>query len=85
MYWEHVSISPIFKLVNTLGHEGGDLLLKEVAGRLVGCLRECDTAARFGGDEFIAILSELKSKDDAQPIVERIVAAFARPFDILSA
>jgi diguanylate cyclase (GGDEF)-like protein/PAS domain S-box-containing protein len=75
-----------FKQVNdTLGHEGGDLLLKEAAGRLAGCLRECDTAARFGGDEFIAILSELKSKDDAQLIVERIVAAFARPFDILGA
>jgi diguanylate cyclase (GGDEF)-like protein/PAS domain S-box-containing protein len=73
-----------FKQVNdTLGHEGGDLLLKEAAGRLAGCLRECDTAARFGGDEFIAILSELKSRDDAQFIVERIVAAFARPFDIL--
>lgn len=75
-----------FKQVNdTLGHEGGDLLLKEAAGRLVGCLRECDTAARFGGDEFIAILSELKSRDDAQLIVERIVAAFTRPFDILGA
>lgn len=75
-----------FKQVNdTLGHEGGDLLLKEAAGRLAGCLRECDTAARFGGDEFIAILSELKSRDDAQLIVERIVAAFTRPFAILGA
>jgi diguanylate cyclase (GGDEF)-like protein/PAS domain S-box-containing protein len=75
-----------FKQVNdTLGHEGGDLLLKEAAGRLVNCLRECDTAARFGGDEFIAILSELESRDDAQLIVERIVAAFTQPFNILGA
>lgn len=73
-----------FKQVNdTLGHAGGDQLLKDAALRLTSCLRSCDTAARFGGDEFIVILSELSDRDDALPIVERIISAFSRPFTIL--
>ncbi len=49
-----------FKMINdTLGHETGDLLLKEIALRLQSCLREDDTAARLGGDEFVVILSDL--------------------------
>lgn len=43
----------------------------------------CDTATRFGGDEFVVILSELNAKDDAFLIVERIIDAFSRPFTIL--
>ena len=73
-----------FKQVNdSLGHEGGDRLLSMAAERLSGCLRECDTAARFGGDEFIAILSELKTRQDAHHILERILEAFSQPFAIL--
>ncbi len=72
-----------FKQVNdTLGHEGGDELLKNVALRLASCLRSCDTAARFGGDEFVVILSELTTRDDAIHITKRIIGAFSKPFTI---
>lgn len=74
-----------FKEINdTLGHDAGDLLLHKVAQRLAGCLRECDTAARYGGDEFIAILSELNSREDARQILERILTAFSKPFDLVT-
>jgi diguanylate cyclase (GGDEF)-like protein len=73
-----------FKQVNdTLGHEGGDQLLQKAAQRLAMCLRDCDTPARFGGDEFIAILSDLKTKKDARQILERILEEFSKPFNIM--
>ncbi len=73
-----------FKQVNdTLGHEGGDQLLQKAAQRLANCLRDCDTPARFGGDEFIAILSDLKTKNDARHVLERVVEAFSKPFNLL--
>ncbi len=51
-----------FKNLNdTLGHDIGDLLLKQISGRLKSCVRDCDTVARFGGDEFIVILKNLSS------------------------
>ena len=63
-----------FKEVNdTLGHEVGDKLLKEVAQRLLSSLREEDTVARFGGDEFAVILNEIKDAKDALKIVQKIV------------
>ena len=58
-----------FKMINdTLGHEIGDLLLKNIAKRLQSCLREDDTAARLGGDEFVIILSDLGKQE--QEILE---------------
>ncbi|MDP2760337.1 MAG: diguanylate cyclase [Sideroxyarcus sp.] len=75
-----------FKPLNdTHGHDVGDLLLIEVARRLTGCVRETDTVARFGGDEFVVILSELEtdkadSAAHAGVVAEKIRSALAEPY-----
>jgi diguanylate cyclase (GGDEF)-like protein/PAS domain S-box-containing protein len=62
-----------FKLVNDcLGHNAGDELLKVVAERMAGCLRAGDTVGRFGGDEFVLLLSEAGRGADAAPVLERV-------------
>ncbi len=65
-----------FKNVNdTLGHTLGDLLLKEVAARLRKCLRESDTVARIGGDEFVVITPMLHGEDDAKVVAKKLLTA----------
>jgi diguanylate cyclase (GGDEF)-like protein/PAS domain S-box-containing protein len=72
-----------FKTVNdSLGHEAGDRLLVEVAGRLRGCLRVSDTAARLGGDEFVLVCEDLESPQEATQVAARIKAALAEPLVI---
>ena len=72
-----------FKLVNdTLGHGAGDKLLKEAAARLSRCVRTGDTAGRFGGDEFGAILMDLAKPGDAGLVAQKILDALAQPFNL---
>ncbi len=72
-----------FKTVNdSLGHHAGDHLLKEVATRLLACVRETDTVARLGGDEFVVILTRLKSLSAAEAIGENIIRELAKPFEV---
>lgn len=74
-----------FKTINdSLGHHGGDELLKEVAARLRGTLRKSDTLARIGGDEFVLIADEVSSLADVEIVAQRTVACFTQPFDILT-
>ncbi|SDJ15236.1 GGDEF domain-containing protein [Pseudomonas abietaniphila] len=62
-----------FKQVNdTLGHAAGDLLLQEVAHRLKQCVRETDTVARIGGDEFVILLDRVNSAEDSGKVAEKI-------------
>lgn len=73
-----------FKHINdTLGHEAGDELLKEVAKRLRNCVRESDTVARLGGDEFVVLLPELDVEKYAATVAQKILSAVARPFLLL--
>jgi diguanylate cyclase (GGDEF)-like protein len=70
-----------FKYINdTLGHDAGDQLLREVAARLRSCLRDSDTVARLGGDEFVVMLPELDEEKYAANVARKILSAVARPF-----
>jgi diguanylate cyclase (GGDEF)-like protein/PAS domain S-box-containing protein len=75
-----------FKPLNdTYGHDVGDLLLIEAANRLKGCIREVDTVARFGGDEFVVMLSELETDKtaattQARVIAEKILSTLSAPY-----
>ncbi len=72
-----------FKNVNdTLGHAEGDAVLQEVARRLDGCIRSCDTATRLGGDEFAVLVDDLKDESQAVMVAERILTALAKPLPI---
>lgn len=70
-----------FKEINdTLGHDKGDMLLKQVAERLGQCVRGTDIVARLGGDEFTVILSELHNSSDVVRIAQEILKKMAAPF-----
>lgn len=72
-----------FKEVNdVLGHEGGDMLLRQTASRVQHCVRPTDTIARLGGDEFTIILTELADVDGVAHIARRILDALTLPFYI---
>lgn len=70
-----------FKAVNdSLGHELGDLLICEAAARMSSILRETDTLARMGGDEFVVVLSGIKTGLDAERVARKILEKFNDPF-----
>lgn len=72
-----------FKPVNdTYGHAVGDLLLKEVAKRIQSCIRESDTVARIGGDEFMVLLPIIAAEQDAQIVAEKIRGSLCEPCQI---
>ena len=72
-----------FKEVNdTLGHDRGDQLLVEAARRLKECVRESDTVARMGGDEFTIILADVASSDQLQPVLQKILDSLDGVFQL---
>ncbi len=69
-----------FKQVNdTHGHAVGDMLLQAVANRLKGCVRETDTVARIGGDEFVVLLHSIRAAGDTDIVVEKIRQVLVQP------
>lgn len=74
-----------FKRVNdTLGHSAGDELLIETARRLRVCLRDRDSAYRFGGDEFVVVLGGVRDPGDATIVAERILSTVGNPYILRS-
>jgi len=77
-----------FKSINdTRGHDKGDMLLRKVAVRLKAAVRDCDTVARIGGDEYVILLENLGNTNDevalgAKRVSEAVIASFQEPFDI---
>ena len=72
-----------FKLVNdSFGHAAGDLVLIGVAQRLKSRIREADTLARIGGDEFTVLLTHIGCKEDAEKVAEQLLEGFGSPFTI---
>jgi diguanylate cyclase (GGDEF)-like protein len=72
-----------FKAVNdTFGHPAGDKLLKIVAERLRAVVRDTDTIARMGGDEFVIVQTPITEPTDATSLAQRIIASMGEPFDI---
>ncbi len=70
-----------FKYINdTLGHVAGDMLLKVAAERLTQCVRQSDTVARVEGDEFVAVIGDMASADDAGKVISKLMGCGAKPF-----
>jgi diguanylate cyclase (GGDEF)-like protein/PAS domain S-box-containing protein len=72
-----------FKLINdSLGHSVGDALLNQVAARLKAAVREGDTVARVGGDEFTIVLQDLAARGDAAVVAQKVLRSIAEPIDV---
>ena len=73
----------LFKSINdTLGPSVGDLLLKAVAGRLLDCVRQSDTVARVGGDEFVILQNQIETPQQADSLARRLIEAIREPFEL---
>lgn len=72
-----------FKVFNdSLGHDAGDRLLKEVASRLNATLREGDTVARLGGDKYVVMLNDVAQKSDVSAVADKIIHIMSQPFHL---
>lgn len=73
-----------FKFINdSMGHRAGDALLMEIAKRLQSCLRETDTVARYGGDEFVLVLNDYYQVSQVVRVLERVLEEIGRPVTVL--
>ncbi|HXH64829.1 MAG TPA: EAL domain-containing protein [Mariprofundaceae bacterium] len=73
-----------FKMINdSMGHDIGDLVLQEAARRMRDSLREMDTIARYGGDEFTCMLMDVHGEDDVVQVAGKLIEVLSRPFSLL--
>src|SRR5207253_415191 len=73
-----------FKIINdTLGHEAGDLLLKETSRRLRQALRTSDVVARLGGDEFVVLVQEVDEPPQMEIVARKLLSALIKPMTIM--
>ena len=73
-----------FKMINdSMGHDIGDLVLQEAARRMRECLREADTVARYGGDEFTCMLIDVHDEGDVLKVVGKLIDVLSKPFFLL--
>src|SRR5207249_3372482 len=71
-----------FKIINdTLGHDAGDTLLKDMAVRLKDCLRTGDVVARLGGDEFVVMLAQISDSQQIATVARKILSTAMRPIN----
>lgn len=77
-----IDVDKLKSINDTYGHSGGDTFLKEISSRIKGCCREIDTICRVGGDEFIVIQSQVKSKSSYEEFVNRLLNEIKKPFFI---
>ena len=78
----YLDVDHLKRINDTLGHSAGDKLIKAVADRLCGCVRDVDLVARLGGDEFAIIQASLNQNADAAVLATRIREAVHEPFDL---
>ncbi|TMP40187.1 hypothetical protein CWB96_20555 [Pseudoalteromonas citrea] len=72
-----------FKKINdSLGHDYGDLLLKQVAERLAGCVRACDTVSRMGGDEFVLLLDAIEDKRHVRKVIKKVLISTTGEYEL---
>ena len=72
-----------FKSINdTLGHAAGDTVLRETARSLTTSIRDVDTVSRYGGDEFVILLTDIAHMSDAELVCEKLATAIAKPIEV---
>jgi diguanylate cyclase (GGDEF)-like protein len=72
-----------FKSVNdTIGHKGGDELLRQVAHNLANSIRKYDVVSRFGGDEFLIMFPQISDLDDVEKMIDKLMKVFIKPMNI---
>ena len=77
-----VDVDGLKSINDSYGHEAGDSLLKEVSKRLLSCVRDTDTVARIGGDEFLIVVTALRYPHNAALIAENAIQTVAQPLDL---
>jgi diguanylate cyclase (GGDEF)-like protein len=77
-----IDIDNLKSINDTMGHDGGDDLLRQVSKRLSACVRPYDTMARFGADEFIAIIPQVALPDDVKKVADKFIDIFREPLVI---